>query len=407
MSKLFLVAKFEYLRTVKKPAFWFTTLFLPVFMVIVMMISVFSSSEGERKLEELSEEIDSVLVVDKAGIINHDLIVPPLYVATNKEESIKSLKAGDVDAVIVYSDELLEENKFEVYAPEQGLLGSTPFTTLGGSLAYQSSLLGLENPRQQQILSGELSEELIIFDKDGAETSFGIEKFIVPIVSIIIFFLSVFIGAGLLLQSVSEEKENRMIETLLSMIKPKTLIYGKIFGLSGAVLTQLSVWVCAAGILLLVGFNNELFTLPIELSNIPLGAIPINLYFTFMGFLFFAAIMVGVGSITTNYKESSSMSSVFIILGIMPMYFILILLSDPNGVIAQITSYFPFTAPMIFVIRNSVTDLLPTELLLGIVLVFVYVVIAFFLALKLFDLGALMNNRKPSLKEIIYTLKKN
>jgi ABC-2 type transport system permease protein len=158
--------------------------------------------------------------------------------------------------------------------------------------------------------------------------------------------------------------------------------------------------------LLAIGANVMKTDLPINFADISFAPLPLNLFFTLTGFLLFAAIMVGVGSIGTSYRDSQSLSGIFIMLSVMPFYFITILIADPNGPLAIFTSYFPLTAPMILLIRNSLQALSPAESVLGVVVMLAYVAIAFWAATKMFDLGSLMYNRRPSAKEVLTVLRK-
>ena len=402
MKNLLLIAQYEYQKTIRKKSFWFTTLFMPVLMAVVFLVSGFSSIQSEKLFTELSEEIKTIHIIDEVDVVLDELIQRPLEKVEDLGSSVNSLQAGDVDAIIHFPGDLFERKKIDIYLKDDGnLFGQTVFSALAHDLVDQSSILKIKDERVQQLLSIDLSEEVILFDDNNEKIDQGIEKYIVPAISTLIFFLSVFISVNFLLQSVSEEKENRMMEIVLSITSKEKLIYGKILGLSSVVITQLFIWILFGFVVVYIGVNSLEIPIALNFSNIPLYTIPINIYFTLMGFLLFAAIMTGVGAIGTSYKDSQNLSTVFILLAIFPIYFITIILAEPNGLIAQITSYFPLTAPMIFVIRNSITELSAVEILVGMVAVFIYVFIAFKLAIKMFSIGALMYARKPTWKEIV------
>jgi len=358
-------------------------------------------------METLKDEVKQVNVIDMVKIIETSTLKPPYKLENNLEESIEKVKSGVIDAVIYYPESLLSDGKFIVYARDGDLFSKTVYSMEGFRILKENAIQKISDPVIKIIATMNPTTETILYDNQGIEIKEGLEKYIIPVVSIVIFFISVFISSSFLLQSVCEEKENRMIEILLSMVKPKTLIYGKIIGLSGVVLTQLVIWIVLCLVFSYLAINQFGIVLSFNIENIPLSIIPINIYFTFMGFLMFASIMVGVGSIGTNYKESQNLSSIFIILSVIPMYFITFLVSEPNGILARILSYFPLTAPMIFIVRNSLIQLTWYELAIGIILVAVYVMISFYLAVKFFNLGALMYIRKPSLKEVIHAFRKS
>ena len=220
-NNLWVVITYEYIRSVKRPGFIISTIALPLFMIIAVLIQAFSVNQSERLLTELSEDISTIYVVDTAEIINAELLQPPLTQYSQLSEAIEQVKLGEIDGVLHYGEEALSTGEFTVYAPENGLFGGAAFESLGSNLFYQSVLGSVENPQIRNALTLQPNPNTIFFDQAGETVTVGINDFILPGISFVIFFLSVFVSAQYLLQSVSEEKENRMIETLLSMIESK------------------------------------------------------------------------------------------------------------------------------------------------------------------------------------------
>ncbi|MBW7953894.1 MAG: ABC transporter permease [Candidatus Dojkabacteria bacterium] len=406
MNKLFVVAKYEYLKTIKRKAFWFATLFTPVLIGLLMVISTISSIEGSKKLEELNEEINQITVVDEATIINENLYNEILDSEQNLDAALDRLQKNETDIVLYFPDNILETNSYKIFTNNDELFQTLGYSTYGSSLINQSALITVNDPQLISLLTQNFEPETIVVRDNGVQDNIGLERLIIPGFSMLIFFLSVFISGQYMLQSVAEEKENRMIENLLSIVSARSLIFGKLLGLSGAVFTQLALWASLSILFLAIG-NSESISSAISISSLPWQTVPINLVFILLGFLFFAAVMTGVGGVGTSYKDSQSLSSIFVILSVLPIYFITILISDPNGVVAQIASYFPFTSAMMFVLRNSISELSALEILVGVTINIIYVLIAGVLAEKLFKLGAIMYNRKPKIGEILHVLKSN
>lgn len=406
MNKLFVVAKYEYLKTIKRKAFWFATLFTPVLIGLLMVISTLSSIEGSKKLEELNEEINQITVVDEATIINENLYNEILDSEQNLDAALDKLQKNETDIVLYFPDNILETNSYKIFTNNDELFQTLGYSTYGSSLINQSALITVNDPQLISLLTQNFEPETIVVRDNGVQENIGLERLIIPGFSMLIFFLSVFISGQYMLQSVAEEKENRMIENLLSIVSARSLIFGKLLGLSGAVFTQLALWASLSILFLAIG-NSESISSAISISSLPWQTVPINLVFILLGFLFFAAVMTGVGGVGTSYKDSQSLSSIFVILSVLPIYFITILISDPNGVVAQIASYFPFTSAMMFVLRNSISELSALEILVGVTINIIYVLIAGVLAEKLFKLGAIMYNRKPKIGEILHVLKSN
>ncbi len=405
-----IVAKYEFVQTVKSPSFWLVTLFMPIFMGIVTFLSGYSGVQSEKLLEDMTESLTNITIIDETALITREYVeqnLPDFNIGTDLEFAIEQVKSGEINGIIYYPSNLLDSKEFEVYKLEDksNIMGGGSLADLGKNILKSTGLSQVDDASTQLLIVEDFSAEQVIYDESGEVLSSSYEKFIIPVVSAIVFFFSVFISSSFLLQSVSEEKENRMIELILSTIKKESLIYGKVVGLSGVVFLQLFIWLFFGAISFYFATNQiDIDLSSIDLSSIDWYLIPLNFYFTITGFLLFAAIMVGVGGISTSYKDSRGLSSVFIILAIFPLYLVTFLITEPSGILARILSFFPLTAPLILMFRNSLGAIGNIELIFGIVSVGIYVFVAFWLAVKMYDLGALMYDRKPEFKEIMQVL---
>ncbi len=392
-NKTLIVAKYEYLKTVKKPAFWLTTIFMPILVGVVTFISGYSGEQGELQLGKLDEEIKLVYVLDETNLVPNEIYTEPLAKISDIEKAIEDVRIGDADAAIIIPKDLLGNAPVEIYAKEKGLLGSYAYTTLSNNI-LKTILLNNIPPEFHGLELGTTSNTTTLFDSNGLEVSAGYSRFVVPVASFALFFMAVFVSGQFLLQSVSEEKDSRIVEILMTMIKPENLINGKLIGLTSVVVTQLLIWISLTSIIAFVAISKLSLNLDIDLSAINITSIPLNLLFTVNGFLMFAAVMVGVGSVAANYKDSQNLSSIFIILAISPVYFFMTIISDPFGVLSYVTSYFPLTSPMIFIIRNSITQLPLWEIVVGIIATSFYAFVSFRLAVLLFKYGALEYDKR-------------
>ena len=402
-SKKFLtIAKFEFTKVVRKPSFWLSTLFLPVLIGVVSFISGYSSTKALEDMENIEQGFKSIYVVDNADVIDDNLIVPPLVSAESYDSVISDVQEDSKKALVYIPQTFTEDLKYEfIYKKEQNLLTGVNMTPAVNALIKQSMFVRVDDPLVLKLLVQEPSGEIKSFNEEGVLESEGFTQYILPIASVVVFFFAVFISTTFLLESVSAEKENRMIETMLSIVDKKSLMLGKMIGLIGIVFLQLLIWLTfgiLAYVLIQSYFNIDL---PIDFSALDYSLLPINIFLTISGFIFFAAIMVGVGAIGTGAQDSRNLSSIFIMLAIFPIYLMQVLIMDPSGLLAKIFSYFPFTSYMILIMRNSLSALEPYELVLGIILTTAYSVLSIFIAFKLFELGCLMFNRRPTFKEII------
>jgi len=398
-NKILLVAKKEYLKIVQKPSFWIMIIIIPVVYLILAAISGTSASSVEKKVAEEVKNVHAVLIVDSSGLISDQLIAGIYQRAESKEAAVAQVESGKVDAAFVYPADFSESKKIELYAQDTSLISRGRFNTVAQDLVKQSILQEIKEPDKMAIFNSPLQVTSTLY-KEGKVVDQRFETFIIPIASVLIYFLLVMFSSNFMLSSVSEEKENRMIETVLSVINSRQLIWGKLVGLTLVSLTSLVVLaVLLAGI---IAVSTNIFPIKIDWSAIDLniGQVLLALFYTIGGFLFMSSIMVGVGAAMPKYREAQQFSAIFIILSILPIYFASILIAEPTGTIARVVSFTPFTAPLILIFRSSIGALSGWESILGIVTMIAYVAIGFYLAFKLFEIGSLELSKRISFKSV-------
>lgn len=401
MNTIFEIAKFEYLKIVKTGSFWASTLFFPIFLVFVMGISSFSSYQASKKAEEGSN-LSKVYILDEAGVIPENLLVQPLERVNSLKDVEQEIKNDSEKVLVHFPPDFFETLKYIVYQKESGdLMRTANMPIMMESLIKSSAIESIQDQRAKIILSGKISSETFNFQKNGEISKQGFDKYILPILSLMIFFVTVYISSSFLLQSVSAEKENRMIETMLSIVDKKSLMLGKMLGLIGVVLTQLLIWIVLGAVILIVATKYANVQLPINISKIDWSSLPFSIFFIITGFVFFSAIMIGTGAIGTGAEDSRNLSSIFIMLSIAPIYVMQSILMDPNSIVSKVFTYFPFSSYMVMMIRNSLGTLPTKELIIGMVLCVLYVFIAIWVAYKLFELGCLMYNRRATSREML------
>ena len=220
----------------------------------------------------------------------------------------------------------------------------------------------------------------------------------------VLLIVSVFATSGYLLQGLSEEKENRIMEVLLSSVKPHQLMMGKLFGLGAAGLLQMLIWAVAA-----VLFNVALgwiVEVPDSLSLAPsfLGTVAGVAYFL-LGYLFFATLMAALGAVTTSQREASQITFIVVLPGVAPMWFIEQLIENPDGGLARTLSFIPFSAPMASLVRLGVDGIGVVELLASLVVLACSVALAMWLTVRLFRAYLLTYGQRPGLRQILRTLR--
>jgi ABC-2 type transport system permease protein len=393
--KFLIIAKREYLKMIKSKSFWLATLLIPLLMIVIIVIQEYAQETFTNKLDDLVTS-QQVLVHDGIGIVNKELIASDNIIFVEQlDAGLNLLQNSETDALIDIPEDIATSGVVIVYAKDQGVLSSGLYDALAQNILKVSILKEIDDPLKLAVINNQIKVNTLVL-REGEFIANDWTRFIIPLASVILYFIFTSFATANLLLSVSEEKENRMIEIVLSTIQSKTLIWGKIIGLVAAVISQIIILLTLVIGIFLIG--TRYIELPISLEGITLDPLQlvISLIYLILGFLFLANIMVACGAAMPSYREASNFSSIFIILSIFPIYFFTLIIAEPTGPIAIATSYFPFTAPMILMLRNALDAISLGEVIFSILVLVGYIYLSGKLAYKLFEYGAMEYSNKIS-----------
>ena len=223
-----------------------------------------------------------------------------------------------------------------------------------------------------------------------ANRSDSLTTFFTAFIFVMLLFMLIMLSGQMLVRSLVEEKSNRLIEIIISSCSADELLTGKILGLGALGLFQLLIWGLIA--IALLGASLIPFT---ALNNI----LPMLIYFL-LGYIFYTAIFVGIGSIVTTEQEAQQITTYLSFLLLLPIVLILPVMENPNSILIKILSYIPLTLPTAMLLRLNLT---PVPILIqvitsAIMLISIYIAIKF--AGKIFRIGILSYGKRPSLKEL-------
>jgi ABC-2 type transport system permease protein len=289
MHKVWLITKREYLRTVKKKSFWLSTVLMPIFIVVVSLISGSSGQMMEDMVAQGANDLSRVLIMDGTGLLAPEGLPDNIVFVEDKAAAQEEVRSKAASAFIYIPSSILD-SKGEIYTADSDLLSGDTLSNMVNNLLDSSVINSIEDPIKVQLLTTDITFDVTTLTENG-DSEFNIANFIAPAVVVIVYILLISFGSSYLLLSVAEEKENRMIEIVMSLITPKELILGKLIGLLGVVLTQILVLtgMSIAG-LMLVGTQIPLDMLSgIEISA---GQILMSVFYLFAGFLILANTMV-------------------------------------------------------------------------------------------------------------------
>jgi len=314
-----------------------------------------------------------------------------------------ALLSGQVQEYYVIPSDYLATGTVARYSIKRGLDASTMRDGSLESFFISNLLEGKVPPDLVARVKAPATVVPVVVSEDG-QTSQGdstLLSMITPYIFGVLLAIAIFSSAGFLLQGLVDEKENRVIEILLSSVSAQQLLIGKILGLGAAGLLQMIVWVAA-------GRAIATFTAtPSLLGNIsiPPLVMALGLVYFVLGYLLFAALMASVGSLGTTMRESQQLGSLFSLSAALPIILSGFLLNNPDHPVARAMSFFPLTSPMTVMLRLGMTEVPAWEWALSIVILLGSVVLAFIGAAKIFRTTLLMYGKRPSVREIVRYLR--
>lgn len=395
MAKLKTVIKHEYLTIVKQPSFWIVMLAIPLIIGLVFGLSYIGNKSSEDRIEELAKDLKNVSIVDQSGLINNDVVKASglsISPAGDVDALRESVRTGEKEALIVYPENLAKERKFQMYLSSNDLTKMNTVGSLAGNILSTSVYLPLGSADVIALAQNGAESQITTY-KDGSETA-GFNEYVVPGLFVILFYIIFVFSVGYMLTSVSEEKENRSMEMVLTYIEPRNLIIGKLLAVILVTFTQILFFglLAAAAFLVAQSLGNSL-SLP---AGIELGKIvfdPLTIFFSasflIVGFLMFAGFMTATAAVAPSTKEANSFSTVFYVGAFVPFYFIMMILTDPENPITRFVTFFPLTSPVVTLLRNTVGNMSTLEAALALVVMTIFMIISIWIAVRAFSRGAL------------------
>ena len=398
MHNLGTVFKFETIRVLKKPTFWLMALGFPLMFAALYGIMFWSQSTTMQAAKELEKQEFSLAVTDDSKLVRPELLMAAkTKTVESKEAGINDVKNGKIDAYIYFPKDIGKQ-KVEVYGKDVGLFQNGKYGAVAQSLLSQSVASSVSQA-QVAILQNKVQLSSTTY-LDGKEHG-GINEMIAPGLFLVIFFMLVTFFGNQMLTSSTEEKENRTVEMLLTMVKTDTLITGKILSLMVLALIQMLVIVLpvAAGYL---AFGSKLQLPNMDLSLLVFDPVRIGLALVIFlaSFMMFTGMLVTLGAMMPTAKEASQWFGLVIMLIFGPFYGITAFVSFPDSPFVKFLSLFPFTAPIPLLLRNAVGNLPAWEGLLGAALLIVAAVFVLWLAVRIFRYGAMSYDSKLSLSAL-------
>jgi ABC-2 type transport system permease protein len=421
MNKIWIVIKREYIQHVRTKGFVISTVLGPVLMIALMVVPILLAvgASGEKS---------ALAVVDRSGEIQGDFaaklsefkmgdgsdryaltsVAPAADPEAQKAELGRGIMAGTFTGYIFIPSDVLSGGVVEYASRHTSDLDQikTLNQVLNGVVVGKRlKTEGLDPARIAEYTRPVRLDTVKVSEKGRERDSGG--SFIVSYILVMILYMTMFFYGAMILRGVLEEKTNRVVEVVLSSLRPFQLMMGKILGIALVGLTQYTVWALFGFLMSKYGGSIAGALAPsARISGIAIASIPpyVFIYFVvffILGYFLFATLYAAVGSAVNNEKEAQQMLMPVTMCLVVPILMMQYVMRSPNSSLSVILSLIPFFAPILMLQRISILMPPLIQVAGSIVILIVTTLGMVWLTGKIYRVGILMYGKKPSLPEIL------
>ena len=408
-SKMFQVARWEYVEKIKSKAFLISLILMPILMIGMGVVPSLLMSRPDTtsitigiidqtgeitiRLQKELEERFKLPDGQPNYILRSITLESKNDIAHAKKEADALVVSEAIEGYLIVSNSIMIDTTIEYRSQNAGNIKLT------SRIERVIRDIVVERKLQAKGLDPVLVKELTVpidlktikISKSGIEEEAGFEKvFFTSYIFMMMMFFLIMTSGQLLVRSMLEEKSNRVVEILMSSSSANDLMAGKIIGLSGLGLTQIAFW----------GIIGIAISLKFSVSMIPgMSALVLFIYFI-LGYVLYAAIFVAAGAPVSTEQEAQQISSYLVIILIIPIVFAIMVVQNPNSTLVHVLTYIPLLTPSMMSMRIPIQMPSLLEILVTMILLALSAATAIWVAGKIFRTTILSYGKRPNLKEL-------
>ena len=436
MNHLPLIIKREYLNKVKNKAFLIMTILSPlIFIALIAVVAYLSqlNNDSQRQISVLDESGYLTGVFKDSESIKYNILTDK-----NLENAKQIVKEADNYGLlhIKKMNSLSEaKNSVEFYSEETPSLSLISDLEKLIEIELTQKNLAEKNIDTKLIDDSKINIDITQENFSGEKTSKfdSVVKLAFGGAAGYLLFMFIIIYGNMIMRSVIEEKTSRIIEVIISSVKPIQLMLGKIIGTSLAGITQFVIWLILGGVLMVVvtaifGIDMTQIQSPQQqmmqqamtdpdaaekaqiifsaFFNLPLANLIIAfLLFFISGYLLYSSLYAAIGAAVDNETDTQQFMLPILMPLILAVYVgMFTVIEDPHGTVSTVFSFIPFTSPVVMLMRIPFGVPLWQQIVSLLLLVGTFLFTVWFAA-KIYRVGILMYGKKPSYKELIKWIK--
>ena len=429
MKKIFIIIKREYLVRVRTRAFMIGTVVTPVLMLALITLPIFFATRGggDRRVTVLDQTGDPELfnainaaVQGRAGSEEESNRRDPGVGTTHYMLSRRVVSPGeDFNAIEEQFKKEADKdpnstflvlrsgatNNLDNLEPVYYAKNTADFSieTLERAINAAVSGLRLKRAGLDQSAINKYTKHVDLARRKvtagGAVEEGGKADFIVAFVMLFFIYISVLMYGLFVMRGVIEEKQSRIVEVLVSSVRPGQMMLGKVIGIGMVGLTQIGVWAMSAFVLTTAGvsvFASRGLTMP----SIPVSLLAYFVLFFLLGYFLYATLYALVGSTVSSEEDAQQAQMPVTMLLVVPMVIFNMILANPTSTSSTVLSMVPFFAPTLMMIRIAVVNPPVWQVALSMVIMLLTILGCVWIAARIYRVGILMYGKRPSIAEL-------
>ena len=415
-DKTMVIARREYKSRIQSKGFWLATLAIPILMGALIFVPslLISKTQSTQKLAllDLTGQVAEAFVAqqeeDQTGqsLANFELeiVEPHSDVEAQALELDEKVRQQEIDAWVYIPEDVFESSRVEYHAESvSNVLTQSELDRNLSRVVRKARLTdaGFDAEVVGGLIRG-IELATVRVSEEGAAEERGEGGFFLAYGLFFLLYMVLVLYGQQVMTGVLEEKSSRVVEVVISAIRPFELMLGKLLGIGGIGLTQLGIWLGTLAALTAPGVVATLTWLPDEV-DIPALGLPVILHFMghfLMGFFLFSALYAAIGAAFNNVQEAQQFSTVVVMFLIAPMMIFIVILNDPDSTLAVVTSLIPFFTPLLMLLRIAVKMPPWWQIALGYLLTTGTTIFMIAVCARIYRVGILMHGKKPTIQEI-------
>lgn len=419
MRKVWSVVRREFIEKVRTKWFIIGTVLGPVLMFGAVALPILMAESGATRVVAVVDATSGGFgervagMLDQSGSVRSERV--PVGAAEIEERAARLARrvgTDTLDGLLILTDALLDDGRAEYRGRNVSSLSDMDLLEGIVRNAVFGERLRREGVDPEVVGRARIPVDVVTKKIKGGEVTeeSGEASFFLAYAMWLLLYIAILLYGIQVMGSVVEEKTSRVVEVLVSSLRPFELLAGKIVGVGAVGILQLGIWVGCAK--LMIDKRAALATLlgqaeagqalaSVGLPEVPLSTIAVFMSYFVMGYFLYAAMFAAVAAMVNSEQEARQAQTPVVMLLVIPTVLMIGILNNPDGAMAVALSLIPFTSPIAMPVRWAAAPVPGTELALSLAFLVLALFAIIWVASRIYRVGILMYGKKPRLRELL------